>query len=160
MPIDFSDHSRTALETALTIREAQGGNCEVFAQHVYDVPVGFERAGCGFQEFADSLLRHAEHRWAQMDQDLQASERGATIRYDLIPVEDRSHDPAAPIGRVAEELDVDMIVIGGRGLSHLASIVLGSVTDDILRTSTRPVLCVKHKGETLGLLRAVMGTDI
>jgi nucleotide-binding universal stress UspA family protein len=42
----------------------------------------------------------------------------------------------------AEEIDADVIVLGSEGRSGLDRVLLGSVTENVLRTSTRPVLVI------------------
>jgi nucleotide-binding universal stress UspA family protein len=53
---------------------------------------------------------------------------------------------AADIGRMlsalADEYDADLIVVGRRGVSRLEAAVLGSVSNDTVRESRRPVLVV------------------
>jgi nucleotide-binding universal stress UspA family protein len=53
---------------------------------------------------------------------------------------------SAEIGRVLDELadeyEADLIVVGRRGVSRLEAIVLGSVSNDTVRESRRPVLVV------------------
>jgi nucleotide-binding universal stress UspA family protein len=51
--------------------------------------------------------------------------------------------PARIIVQVAQSEGCDIIVIGSRGLSEFAGMVLGSVTHRVLRHSTVPVLVVR-----------------
>lgn len=50
--------------------------------------------------------------------------------------------PARSIADVAEETGADLIVVGTRGHSALAGVVLGSVTQKLLHLADCPVLCV------------------
>ena len=47
------------------------------------------------------------------------------------------------INRYARDLGVDEIVMGTRGLGNLADLLMGSTSEDVLRTSTVPVVLVK-----------------
>jgi nucleotide-binding universal stress UspA family protein len=51
--------------------------------------------------------------------------------------------PAQGIVAVAEEYDAGVIVVGARGLSTLKSIVLGSVSREVVTQSPRPVLVIR-----------------
>ncbi len=51
--------------------------------------------------------------------------------------------PADAILRVAQVRDVDLIVMGSRGLGNAAAIFLGSVSHKVLQASKCPVLIVK-----------------
>jgi nucleotide-binding universal stress UspA family protein len=46
------------------------------------------------------------------------------------------------IGRRADELDADAIVIGPRGLGAIGQALLGSVSSGLLQTAGRPVIVV------------------
>jgi nucleotide-binding universal stress UspA family protein len=50
---------------------------------------------------------------------------------------------ADKILETAERLNVDLIVVGSRGLRGLARFLLGSVSEKVARHSNKPVLIVK-----------------
>ena len=58
-------------------------------------------------------------------------------------VRQESGSPAEEIVRVAQEENCDLIVIGSRGQSSLASLLLGSVSDSVTHHAHCPVLIVK-----------------
>lgn len=51
------------------------------------------------------------------------------------------------IVRVAQEQDVELIVVGSRGRSGLKAALLGSVSNGVLHHADRPVLVVPHAKE-------------
>lgn len=53
-------------------------------------------------------------------------------------------DPAEEIVRAAERSDVDLVVMGSRGMGKLGSAILGSVAGSVLRHAPCPVLVVKE----------------
>lgn len=53
-------------------------------------------------------------------------------------------EPAATICRVAEELNVDAIVIGSHGRSGISRLVLGSTSEHVVRSAPCPVLVVRQ----------------
>lgn len=57
--------------------------------------------------------------------------------------------PARTIADVADEVGADLIVVGTRGHSALAGVLLGSVTQKLLHLASCPVLCVTA-GESRG----------
>ncbi|MEP6812807.1 MAG: universal stress protein [Actinomycetota bacterium] len=52
-------------------------------------------------------------------------------------------DPADEIVAYADNHDVDLIVVGSRGRGMVASTLVGSVSDAVLREARRPVLVVR-----------------
>jgi nucleotide-binding universal stress UspA family protein len=67
------------------------------------------------------------------------SARHVTTRTEVL----RSSEPAQAIVSLSEQLGVDTIVLSSHGRSGLARLVRGSVTEAVLRASTRPVLVVR-----------------
>lgn len=55
----------------------------------------------------------------------------------------RQGDPVEEIIKAADEADVDLIVIGSRGVGRLYSVILGSVSERVLQGTRRPVLVVR-----------------
>ncbi|HEU6443784.1 MAG TPA: universal stress protein [Gaiellaceae bacterium] len=51
---------------------------------------------------------------------------------------------AKEIRRVADERDAIAVVVGARGMSSLASLLLGSVSHEVMQHAGRPVLVVPH----------------
>jgi nucleotide-binding universal stress UspA family protein len=52
------------------------------------------------------------------------------------------------IGHVADEIDADVIVIGTHGRRGLARALLGSVAENVIRTTYRPVLTIHGPSTT------------
>ncbi|MEP7334535.1 MAG: universal stress protein [Actinomycetota bacterium] len=69
----------------------------------------------------------------------RANSRGIHADYDLL-----EGDPAERILDLAGSRDVDLIVIGSRGLGSVASAILGSVSKRVLHDADRPVLVVNQ----------------
>jgi nucleotide-binding universal stress UspA family protein len=55
----------------------------------------------------------------------------------------RQGDPKDVVCQVADELDVDLIIMGSRGLKRLQSILSNSVSQYVFQLSSRPMLLVK-----------------
>lgn len=69
----------------------------------------------------------------------QLEKEGITARAEVL-----IGDPAGIIKRVAEDEDVDLIVMATRGRSGIRRALLGSVADDIVRSNVAPVLLLKR----------------
>jgi nucleotide-binding universal stress UspA family protein len=79
---------------------------------------------------AESLLRDAA---ATLDESRRVSER-------LV-----AHgDPAREIVKIARSRDVDLIILGARGLRTLGRLLLGSVSETVLHQASRPVIIVRE----------------
>lgn len=61
---------------------------------------------------------------------------------------------------VAEDLNVDMIVMGARGLKGIKALLIGSVTRSVAINSSKPVLIIKPpQWEVSGNLKILFATD-
>lgn len=87
----------------------------------------------------DAELERAARRVA--DEGVQrASEAGLRAQPELRC--GASADVGRLLGELADEYEADLIVVGRRGVSRVEAVVLGSVSNDTVRESRRPVLVV------------------
>jgi nucleotide-binding universal stress UspA family protein len=140
LPVDFSDHSRKALETAAEFAKAFGA--KVHLLHCYQVqPVGVSPYGVVIPESFDREVREAASRlsneWAE-----KLAADGVEVEVSL-----SAGFPGLVVSEAAKELGVDLIVMGTRGLTGLKHMVLGSVAERTLRTAPCAVLTVKEPDE-------------
>jgi nucleotide-binding universal stress UspA family protein len=75
-----------------------------------------------------------------------ATRAGADVRTEIHVREGRA---VSGILEAAEEIGADLIVIATHGLGGLTHVMLGSVTDKVLRRAVCPVLTVKPFGKSL-----------
>lgn len=66
---------------------------------------------------------------------------------------------SGPVGAIVKELGLDLVVVGTRGRSPSAAILLGSESEHVLVESKVPVLITKEPGERIGLVRALLDRD-
>ena len=64
--------------------------------------------------------------------------------------------PAKAIEEVVKNHNIDLLVIGARGRRAGAGVLLGSVTEHLIKTTTIPILAVKKKGSGLNILEAIL----
>lgn len=148
-PIDFSEHSKQALETACAL--ARGApNASLTALHVYQVPLGWHKSGHSHEEFAAIMRKHAERHWQTFSRDLETQGVSIDIRFEL------GEEVTNTILETADAMDASLIVVGSHGRTLPAELLLGHVADSVCAQSTRPTLCVKHKGEVVNLLKAIL----
>lgn len=75
---------------------------------------------------------------AALDQASETAERaGVAAEYELL-----AGDPVEQILRLAASRDAKLIVVGSRGLGLVGSIILGSVSRELVRRADRPVVVV------------------
>lgn len=135
VPVDFSEHSARALEMAIGLAKTFGAEIELM--HSYEVTPIVTLYGVGYPETLDADLRAAAlRRISEWTEKVQGE--GVAVRQHVV-----SSFPAEAIVDLADELEVDLIVMGTRGLRGLKHVMLGSVAERTLRRASCPVLTVK-----------------
>lgn len=137
VPVDFSDHSAKALDTAIDLAKSFEG-AEIELLHCYPIYVGgVTPYGIVVPESFDRDCREAAQK--QLDQWAEkVSSAGVVVRGTVT-----SRLPSEAIAAQADEIGADIIVMGTRGLSGLKHVLLGSVAERTLRTAPCPVLTVR-----------------
>jgi nucleotide-binding universal stress UspA family protein len=137
---DFSENAAQAVDTAIAIAKTFGAKMELV--HAFQTPVPIVSP---YEVVVpDGFLEQARDAAAQ---NLKAvvekiSAEGVEVRSHLTEV------PAAPaIARIAEENDVDLVVMGTRGNTGLKHVLLGSVAERTIRLAPCSVLTVKPKDD-------------
>jgi nucleotide-binding universal stress UspA family protein len=143
IPIDFSRRSADTVATATALAEAAGLE-ECLALHVH-----FNEAVVTFDEFDDILAEDRDRAFGLFIAPIDL--HGIWVK----PLFADSCHVADTIVRTAGEHSCDLIVMGTRGRSPSAAVLLGSETEQCLMTSPVPVLAVKHFGTRLSLLQAL-----
>ena len=136
-PIDFSDHSRHALDHAIAI--ARWYDSTVTLLHVSAaIPVAAYAPGTPV--LPSAVLSPADRDELRASMKRFADDEGA----GALPVEMEVADgnTVAEILSAAERLKSDLIVMGTHGRSGFERLVLGSATEKVLRKATCPVLSV------------------
>ena len=71
----------------------------------------------------------------------------------------REGRPAEEITKLAEELNVDLVIIGSRGLGAIKRLVMGSVSEGVVHLTTCPTLVVRGGERAWPPSRLVVGDD-
>lgn len=138
IPTDGSEHSESAAEVGFGIAEKMSA-----AVHVLSVGdtnlTQISSIGGGPPKTKDDVTEIAAE-WAA---DLAAAARAEDLETEEVV---RTGIPAREIADYAAEIDAEMIVIGTAGRSGIERMVLGSVTNKVVRTAPVPVVTVRPDG--------------
>ena len=124
----------------------------VTALNVYAVHTGYSRTGKTLEEHQALLEAAAVRECAKLVK--RTDTHGVYVECKCVP---DLHGKPVPI--ILEALGSGSgraVVIGARGRTGAAGVLLGTVTEQLIRLSPTPVLAVKKKGECLGVLRALL----
>lgn len=147
VPIDFSKNSAKAMGVAIAIALTTP-EAKINCLHVYGLPIGYSKTGKSDTEFAEIMKANAIKSYQKFIKKINLNGVKVTIDYIL------NDKAATAISTEAEKNNIDMIVVGARGLSEGAGVLLGSVTEKLILTTKIPIMAVKKKGEGIKFLKA------
>jgi nucleotide-binding universal stress UspA family protein len=136
---DGSDEAKRATEAAVELSKDTGS--EVHVAYVLPAPAQLIGHHLYSEETRDSLIGGAEREAERFlkEQAERIGSDGAKVAETHL----RSGDPDKEILRLAEALDVGLIVIGSRGLGAVSRALMGSVSDSVVRHAHCPVFVVR-----------------
>jgi len=150
VPTDFSAPARGAIVAAFRIGEVvcPEGSCEVTLAHVVDGAGDSDTDSWREQEITREL------RGAARD---ARAEAGSAMQYDAAVLTDDS--PGDALLRLAQGSGAGLIVMGTHGDSILVRALLSSVSSDLVRRSTIPMLLVPAVATTPAASDEQTGSD-
>ncbi|MDX1978823.1 MAG: universal stress protein [Bryobacteraceae bacterium] len=165
VPVDFSHHSQHALRTGAGLAAQSGGEALCLFIESEDAPwhlqpdVHAEHAHklASLQEFAHGTVGSRPSLRCIAEPVEHSSAILKRVRAFSLPHAIEGADVAATIVHVAEREESGLIVIGTRGRSRSAAVLLGSVTEKVIQFAHCPVLAVRIHGANLGLLDVLLG---
>ena len=143
VPVDFSAHSRQALTLARELASRIGARVQVL--HVFERPIHPE-IYLGGMPLDSPDFRTVETSLREALDTFVRDTPGPDVQIGNFVLEGR----AVPvILEFADQHDVGLIVIATHGLTGLAHVLLGSVSEKIVRRAECPVLTARAFGKSL-----------
>jgi len=152
-PTDFSAEAEEALRYAGVFSRAFGS--KIIALHVTpDFMPGMYQNSLPVQR---ELLRRQAELKEEARAKLRAYEKRRRLAFQEALVVEGS--PAKKVIEVAERAKVDLIAMGKHGQSALEKLLIGSVTNHVLRHSAVPVLVTKEGKRIKAIRKILVPTD-
>jgi nucleotide-binding universal stress UspA family protein len=150
VPIDFSDNAAEAMNLAINFAVTHEIP-SIYCVHVYDVPLGYYKRGKEYEEFAEVMEKNAKKKCQEFIGKINF--KGIYLNPILLRMDKK---PYKTILEVVEEYGIDLIIIGSRGKNAAARFLLDSVTEQLIRTTTVPLLSFKKKDKDMSLFEALL----
>jgi nucleotide-binding universal stress UspA family protein len=142
VPIDFSQNSIRALRNALAIREESGRDIRILAVNVYQRP---DLMAFNLSMTAAEFKRQVEANHREGFANFVAENfPGKEDQIEPLLIQNEDPDIAYILHEKATEEKADLIMIGARGHSKLAVLLLGSTAESLLNINASiPTMIVK-----------------
>lgn len=143
-PTDFSDPSKKALEYVKQLKES--GAEEVIVLHVIEdreIPVflgldeGDHVPGTQLEKTLRIIEENAKQETGAIETELKESGFDVKVRIE-------KGTAFREILKVEDEEEASIIIVGSHGKGPVTGILLGSVSDKVIRKSKKPVLIIKR----------------
>jgi nucleotide-binding universal stress UspA family protein len=149
IPLDGSEHSIKALRVGIQIAKKFSGKLTLL--HVYSVtvtpivvpePTTLSPSGIPVVTPAEvsKMVEAARAVGRRILDEAEMEARSEVVQVESVLAEGNS---VQEITRLAKEYNSDLIVMGVRGVSKLRELLLGSVSEGVMKHASCPVLVVK-----------------
>jgi nucleotide-binding universal stress UspA family protein len=142
VPVDGSETSNQALRTAVALAREQSAAVRIV--HVLEqtpIYVSMDTLPYPPAEMMEALREEGEKILGEA----VASARGGRIEVDskLLVIDRPAQRVSDAIEQECEDWHADLLVIGTHGRRGFRRLLLGSVAENVIRVSTRPVLLIR-----------------
>jgi len=146
--IDFSEYSMSVLKKASTLAEKTGA--KLLGLHTYQVPSGYHKTGKDHWEFAEKMEENAKKRTKAFLKEAGVDSIEMHYKYD------KEKKSAKYIASLVQETGVDLLVMGSKGRTGPASLLIDSVAKETIQMLNEiPIMIIKRKNENMDLLDAL-----
>ncbi len=143
VPIDFSENSQMALEEAINLASEQPATA-ITCYHIFSLPSGFYSTGKTEKEFSAIMKENALAKYNKVITKLKAK----TLSIKPV-IEMEKASKSQMINSKAHAVKSDIIIIGARGGTNTSVLLLGSVTEKLIKADFDiPVLVIKQKDKS------------
>lgn len=150
---DFSKYSYLALQAALTLQNVLKKAVEVFCQHIYEVPTGYHTTGKSYEEFANIMKKNSEELYDRFLKKFGLQDKKIKCHFEL----DKVDNTAKAIQKASIKNNANLIVVGSKGRTEAAAMLLGSIAEKLINYDHEiPLLIVKEKGENMTFIEALL----
>jgi nucleotide-binding universal stress UspA family protein len=151
VPVEFSeDHSVDAMQLAIDFA-TEFKIPDISCVHVFDVPLGYYKRGKSYEEFSEIMRKNAEKRLEEFKNGFDFKD--ISLSSFLMRLEGKHYEG---ILEVAKKKNINLIVIGERRKKAAAKLLLQSVTEQLIRTTTVPLLSVVTRGKGMSFFEALL----
>jgi nucleotide-binding universal stress UspA family protein len=137
---DGSETAKKAADFGVQIAGLSGA--KVYAVYVIDTTLYYS---IPLDEvWSKEVYEQLETMGNEITSDVEIAAKAAGLEAESLVLKG---DPAERIIKFAEEQSVDMIVVGSHGIGEFERLVIGSVSEKVVRHAKVPVLVVREQGE-------------
>ncbi len=151
VPIDFSEQSRLALTSAYEVSKSIKGVSLIAFHAAISQPL-YHGNEFVHRESDESVLEKAKLEYNKFMQAFGAQQECFKPLISVV----QENNPAEYIKQNAYATDADMVIIGSKGRTNAASVLLGSVAENLIWLLSIPCMVIKEKGSNMDFLNVLL----
>ena len=125
-------------------------HADLIPLHLYEVPHGYSKTGKSFEEFSEIMKENAKKDFKKF------ASKHENSNLECVMLLKNGDNIGNQITEYGKEIEADLILLGSRGRSASAAILLGSTAEKLIKANKElPMLIFKKKGETMGFFDAL-----
>ncbi len=122
---------------------------DIVCLHVYRAFEGYQGSRVTYERLAETMRQSVDMAYGEFIKHLDFKGCSVTPLFLL------SSNPLRGITDTIQSEQTDLVIVGARGRTAAAAIVLGSTTERLIASTEIPLVAVKKKGTGLSLLNAL-----
>ena len=143
VPTDCSELSKDAVNYAVSFAKQFEANLKLLMVTVSEPLTILNDYGYFSPELHQKIIQESDRRATQELKQFWKEFEDYGVAAELINMKG---DPFTEIIRYSNDNPVDIIIMGTHGRTGIKHVLMGSVTEKVVRYSPYPVLTIKHKG--------------
>lgn len=152
VPIDYSSASKLAFEFSLNLASHIQG-LKITCLNIYNVPTGYHTSGKSYEEFAEIMKKNAEDSFDRFLKNYDTKGIAIDAKFEL----EKTHSISKNIYQSCVKEKASAIVIGSKGRTQVAALLLGSVAEKLIQLNAQlPLIVVKQRKHNMDFLEALM----
>jgi nucleotide-binding universal stress UspA family protein len=151
VPVDFSEYSEYALETAAAIAKKQ--DAEIFILHM------LELSNAVFTTTSDAISEEAVFYYKLAEKKMNTFLDRHFLEGIKVTAVIKQFKVFKDINTLVDEHNIDLIVMGSHGTSGIKEVIIGSNAEKVVRYAEIPVLIVKHSPILVDFESAIFASD-
>lgn len=152
VPIDYSSASKLAFEFSLSLASNIQG-LQITCLNIYGIPTGYHATGKSYEEFGEIMKKNSKDSFQKFVEDYDTKGKAILAKFEL----DEKDNISKMIYQFSVKEKASAIVIGSKGRTQAAAILLGSIAEKLIHLNAQlPLIVVKEHRHNMDFLEALM----
>lgn len=152
VPIDFSEASNLAFNFSIFMT-SNIPDLSITCLNIYNVPSGYHTSGKSFMEFAELMKDNAKKSITKFIEKYNTKGAKIEAKFEL----DEKGHIAKRIYQFSVKEKASAIVVGSKGRTQAAAVLIGSVAEKLIKLNAQiPLIVVKERRHNMDFLEALL----